>query len=97
MARAGIASLTTGQGVLWRRKVKLVNTKLCCSSDLEDTAGLKLLAPSTVSGPASDLDSKHFGLLVIRIMSMMDKIIRMMATTMWIGNNDGVCGFQVTF
>ena len=34
MARAGIASLTTGQGVLWRRKVKLVNTKLCCSSDL---------------------------------------------------------------
>ena len=71
--------------------------ELYCSSDLEDTAGLKLLATSTVSGPASAFDSKHFGLLVIRIMSMMDKIIRMMAMTMWIGNNDGVCGFQVTF
>ena len=38
--------------------------KICCSSDLEDTAGLKVLATSTVRGPDSADGSRYFGLLL---------------------------------
>ena len=90
MARAGIASLTTRQGVLWRRKVKLVNRKLLCSSDLTRLHS-KLAVVDKPAAKFLDCDENYWVVICLTLLCLTQSEDILWCCWCWRCSSDNCC------